>query len=1014
MTESSVKILKPISYSPGKNQKMSPMAKNYTTLRRTTKTTHSTPRETDPFSEFKSKYQLMLNTVNLFLSHNNTTNDFQTRFNSLVSSMNEAINEFLEDYRSDSATARRAANMMSSNQFLSQIFSFLQHYYYFSMFIMQIRKSRENPIKDGINHEFDLIIDALNTVRNSTTHAVGAHDPIALRVKSLLNQLNSCKRTVFDVIKNSKDDTKIANDLRTFSRSINSSFAAEFHRSMLSGSELEQYRSICFTACCGIIHDIKESKLFAQHSAELFDSFDMFRLALNTFLEQNGITKTLEEICDPNKEEIDEKQRVHDLFTGNFNLMELILKGKQYFDPPELAQYFTILEHVARETLDSDEKQINRLKQNLDLTQSERNNFETRILSMTKDCEELNNRLESQNKQIEDIQEHLEICEMYKDAVEKDIPRLLQHLQEDNIEIDDPHERVKLFQNLMSRVFNRKCLKCVQFIDKETKLNNILHEELPDHADIMKSVLKIIGDLHETRNKLEEKEIKIAELDEKVFELNNLITDITAFVQETDNELPNKLSQQREEQHEKLMNSPLIEQKYISPIKKPKTPHFPSPMQKSAPQSPKVGTLPSSSSQPAIAFEKGSPFLTPKQEFTPPAPRVTFVDPEGEESESSKKFNQFKDTIESITRKSVMLTEKRTKDYIDALSNKCRDVLQTDEMQSLESCISLMCAKITEYKKTVSSITGYIQTMAKKLLNILNDPENKNEVQQYPFKPPTTEENEDNQTISRNTIDEYLLQIHAQINILRKQNRNSKPPNYNKVGEKILSIIQNNFADESPNPYKEYNEQIVLNNLSDLEKLIQTQSSKMNKAKSEVQKLKGALSSVIKELQAASFPTNKGDNNIPKDNSLLCDTAIVLLKSYIEAKQMSENAIKIVDVNNMFDHYFDSIAVTSKTDPYTYIPEFLQQYNLLNNSIEALKPFAAIFNNISSTFDSSPDSLNPKSQNFQYLKTQITQMHNCLNSISASKTHNLLFLILSRFITLISSIITGISLANSE
>ena len=1012
MTETSVKILKPISYSPAKMQKASPISKNYTTLRRSTKTTHSTPREIDVFSDFKSKYQIMLGTVNLFLSHNNTTNDFQTQFNSLVASMNDALGEFLEDYKSDSATARRAANMMSSNQFLSQIFSFVQHYYYFSKFIMQIRKSRDNPIKEGINHEFDLIVDSLNTVRNSTTRAVGVHDPIALRVKSLLNQLNSCKRAVFDVIQNSKDDSKVTNDIRTFSRSINSSFTAEFHRSMLSGTELEQHRSICFTSCCGIIHDIKESKIFTQHSAELFDSFDAFRLALNAFLEQNGITKTIEELCDPNEEDIDEKQRVHDLFTGNFDLMELILKGKQYFDPPEMAQYFTILEHVARDTLDSDEKQISRLKQNLDLTQTERNNFETRILQMTKDCEELNDRLENQNAQIENIQERLEISEMYETAVEEDIPRLLQHLQEENLETDDPHERVKFFQNLMSRVINRKCVKCVKFIDKENKLNNILHEELPDHNDIIKSVMKIIGDLHSTRDKLEEKELKINELNEKIKKLNNLISDISVFVKSTDDDLPNKLSQLREEQHEKLMNSPLIEQKYITPLKSLNSPT--QTPQKSPHRS--SGTISFSSSQPSL--KKEAPFLTPKQDFTPQRDsevRVTFVEPEPEDTETTNKFNEVKDVVESITKKAVLLTEKRTQDYIDALSNKCRDVLQTDETQSLESCISLMCTKLTESNKTISSITNYLQSMSKKLLNILNDPENKNEVQQYPFLPPSQEENNENQTISRDTIDNYIIQIKAQISILRKQNRNAKPPNYNNVGEKINTIVQKHFPDETINKFDEYNEQIVINNLSNLEKLINSNSVKMGKAEADVEKLKEALTKVIQELQTASFPTNKDVNNIPKDNSLLCDTALVLLKSFIEAKQqINDSAIQIKEINKMFEPIFETLPVTSKVDPHTYIPEFLQQYNLLNNSIEALKPYAAIFNNISSTFDGSPDSLNPKSQNFQYLKTQITQMHNCLNSISAAKTHNLLFLILSRFITLISSIITSISVMNNE
>jgi hypothetical protein len=81
----------------------------------------------------------------------------------------------------------------------------------------------------------------------------------------------------------------------------------------------------------------------------------------------------------------------------------------------------------------------------------------------------------------------------------------------------------------------------------------------------------------------------------------------------------------------------------------------------------------------------------------------------------------------------------------------------------------------------------------------------------------------------------------------------------------------------------------------------------------------------------------------------------------------------------------------------------------MHESFEALKPFAMILTEIFANFDCKPPSFTPKSPSFAFLREQLFHLESLLNLVGPGKIHSLLFSVLSRFVTLLSSFQSALS-----
>jgi hypothetical protein len=114
-------------------------------------------------------------------------------------------------------------------------------------------------------------------------------------------------------------------------------------------------------------------------------------------------------------------------------------------------------------------------------------------------------------------------------------------------------------------------------------------------------------------------------------------------------------------------------------------------------------------------------------------------------------------------------------------------------------------------------------------------------------------------------------------------------------------------------------------------------------------------------------------------------------------------------LDEMFGPAFDLIPLTSRTDYRQYVPEICHAFVSLHESVMVMKPFASTLNNIFTQFDCKLPSFTPGSTSHEFLKSQVYALHECLNRVSPSKVNSLVFLVLSRFVALISSFMSALA-----
>jgi hypothetical protein len=114
-------------------------------------------------------------------------------------------------------------------------------------------------------------------------------------------------------------------------------------------------------------------------------------------------------------------------------------------------------------------------------------------------------------------------------------------------------------------------------------------------------------------------------------------------------------------------------------------------------------------------------------------------------------------------------------------------------------------------------------------------------------------------------------------------------------------------------------------------------------------------------------------------------------------------------IDPLFASIFDLIPVTTRADCRVYIPEICAAFLSLHNSVMALKPFASALNEMFAQIEGGLSSFSPGSRTHQVLKTQAYSLHMALNSLTPSKVNSLVFLVVSRFVTLFSAFVSALS-----
>ena len=130
------------------------------------------------------------------------------------------------------------------------------------------------------------------------------------------------------------------------------------------------------------------------------------------------------------------------------------------------------------------------------------------------------------------------------------------------------------------------------------------------------------------------------------------------------------------------------------------------------------------------------------------------------------------------------------------------------------------------------------------------------------------------------------------------------------------------------------------------------------------------------------------------------------------ASAMGNTPISIDSVNKNFEDVMPLISEHNQNDPVKYLPEISMNYKIYSDSIESLKPFSEILNDIGLLLENKEKrdkAFDSRTENYKELRMNIFKLHDSLNTMRLTKIHSLVFLVLSRFVAIISTFLTALS-----
>jgi hypothetical protein len=128
----------------------------------------------------------------------------------------------------------------------------------------------------------------------------------------------------------------------------------------------------------------------------------------------------------------------------------------------------------------------------------------------------------------------------------------------------------------------------------------------------------------------------------------------------------------------------------------------------------------------------------------------------------------------------------------------------------------------------------------------------------------------------------------------------------------------------------------------------------------------------------------------------------------------SREFMPVNDVNSMFSAVFPIVPISSTSDPRRYIPEICAGLLSLHNSVMALKPFSVDLGEIWTIVDTKSDASKPNSASYNAIRQKTLDLHQCLKRISPTKVNSLVFVVMQKFTTLLSTFFSAIADTHAE
>jgi len=332
--------------------------------------------------------------------------------------------------------------------------------------------------------------------------------------------------------------------------------------------------------------------------------------------------------------------------------------------------------------------------------------------------------------------------------------------------------------------------------------------------------------------------------------------------------------------------------------------------------------------------------------------------------------------IDSIEEKNRTFQEFSTK-----ILKRFQAILGSSEIESIESCLFQIETQFYQNTQDIMKFKIGIDQIIEKLCMLLSIPK-------------------------QNTLSiELIVQLIDNLDEQIRQSRETTLENesVSKQSIKILHEILSNLGSDPDSD----NEADLIQQIS---QKIKANHDRTHEIETQYRVLSSDMSKILPQVYESAVVLSKlfgSKTQIDPSNAVETVSLIQKLTSRLE------RAPGALGADELISHLKDPIDILSLTpheDPIKLLSELSSATKMLNNSILAMKPFASILNSIFLNFDSAFTNFDPSAKSFIYIKDQVAQLHSTINAVAPNTVHSIVFLVLSRFVTLVSSFVTVVSL----
>lgn len=308
---------------------------------------------------------------------------------------------------------------------------------------------------------------------------------------------------------------------------------------------------------------------------------------------------------------------------------------------------------------------------------------------------------------------------------------------------------------------------------------------------------------------------------------------------------------------------------------------------------------------------------------------------------------------------------------------------QTDSSKSLQDQIKQLKNNIIHTDKEMSELKDLMNRSIKKLHRYL-----------------------DTETQENQSILDLIDQLHRHENLNEQENNSIS--RLNKCQNTIFEIL--NLPKIAPKQNFSCELDSLTNAIDLISQHIDGIDQNDRKKKAYNIKLRSMLESI--DFKLLAFFKSKSLNEVGNvDKIETIDLVLRIGKMVDDIIQSAQHNSKLskTELDHIFEKVLPMLNPALVQEPIKYLNEICTNYLIYHESFESLNPFAAILNEIVQSFDCKLKSFQPGSNSFTFIRQEVYKMHSTLNQIGPSKVHSLLFLVLSRFVALISSFLSAIS-----